>query len=127
MHGQVVDEQDDQVGEQVGRDEGRREGDESGTSSSSEEVASSKAAPSPDAIAHLVTLDVDMYFKLQQQCAGVLEIYLVASDLVEKNSRPRRAGLDGRLGLDGAVASHLDLDGMPGLGLDLDGLLGLDL
>ena len=48
-------------------------------------MASSKAAPGPDAIAHLVTLDVDMYFKLQQQCAGVLEIYLVASDLVEKN------------------------------------------
>merc|ERR1711871_1788435 len=54
-------------------------------SSSSEEVSSSKAAPSPDAIAHLVTLDVDMYFKLQQQCAGALEIYLIASDLVEKN------------------------------------------
>merc|ERR1711998_340857 len=54
-------------------------------SSSSEEVSSSKAAPSPDAIAHLVTLDVDMYFKLQQQCAGALEIYLVAADIVAKN------------------------------------------
>merc|ERR1712023_79752 len=48
-------------------------------------VSSTKAAPGPDTIAHLVAIDVDMYFKLQQQCTGLLEAYLVAADVIDKN------------------------------------------
>jgi len=54
-------------------------------STASEEVSSTKAAPGPDTIAHLVAIDVDMYFKLQQQCTGLLEAYLVAADVIDKN------------------------------------------